>query len=356
MQPTNLTDRGNVETHTPTVGQILQSELSQPFELLILRRSMKLFPTALGLKPLKAGLPSDDFLANLVSGRRTHLAIIRNGFGKDFKNFQNYVLQRVETTPEVRERLLEAVDGSEELLELLANSMREDALVAQLAQLTRASEGTLYQVMRTFSSGSLKCEHCQTELISRPTRWWREQACELGEAEYRFVDRILYDVLAATLLPLVFRSNWAQKKEAAEHLASLCNPGAHLFRNWLDLVRNAYRAKDLAALATRAGLSSPSPDSHLQRCARGDMLTADTIQEVTARLKDPTRLRNLGMQSRALAFAIDFLVAADSDASCLGWPDAQAIVRARILQLFQDLQLSFVTGVRIARASGEMPA
>lgn len=356
MRPTNLTDRGNVETHMPTVGQILQSELSQPFELLTLRRPMKLFPTVLGLEPLKAGLPSDDFLANMVSGRRTHLAIIRNGFGKDFKNFQNYALQRVETIPKVRERLLEAVDGSKELLELLANKMREGVLVAQLAQFTRASEGTLYQVMRTLSSGSLKCAHCQAELISRPTTWWREQACELGVAEYRFVDRILYDVLATTLLPLVFRSSWAQKKETAEHLASLCNPGAHLFRNWLDLVRHAYRAKDLSALATRAGLSSPSPDSHLQRCARGDMLTADTIQEVTARLKDPTRLRNLGMQSRALAFAIDFIVAADSDASSLGWPDAQAIVKARILQLFQDLQLSFATGVRIARASAEMPA
>lgn len=340
----------------PTVGHILQSELSQPFERLILQRSMKLFPTALGLKPLQAGLPSDDFLANLLSGRQTHLAIIRNGFGKDFKNFQNYVLQRVQTTPEVRKRLLEAVDGSEELLELLANKMRNDVLVAQLAQITRAGEGTLYQVMRTLSSGSLKCEHCQAELISIPTSWWREQPCELGEAEYRFVDRLLYDVLATTLLPLVFRSNWAQKYEAAEHLASLCNPGAHLFRNWLDLVRHAYRAKDLAALATRAGISGPSPDSHLQRCARGDMLTVDTIQEVTARLKDPAPLRNLGMQARALAFAIDFFVAADSGATSLGWPDAQAIVRARVLQLFQDLQLSFVTGVRPARASAEMPA
>ncbi len=58
-------------------------------------------------------------------------------------------------------------------------------------------------------------------------------------------------------------------------------------------MRHAHRAKDLAALATRAGLSGPSPDGYLQRCARGDMLTADTIKEVTARLKDPAPLRNL---------------------------------------------------------------
>lgn len=344
-----------METHTPTVGQVLQRELSQPFEPLTLRRSMELFPTSLGLEPFKVGLPSDDFLANFLSGRRTYLAIIRNGFGKDFKNFQNYALQRVETTPAVRLRLLKALDGSEELLAVLANRMREGVLVAELAQLTRAAEGTLYQLIRTLSSGSLKCAHCQAELISRPKQWWREQACELGEAESRFVDRILYDVLATTLLPLVFRSNWAQREHAVAKLADLCNAGAHLFRNWLDLVRHAYRAKDLASLATRAGLSGPSPDSHLQRCARGDMLTVKTIQGVTARLKDPAPLRDLGMHTRALAFAIDFLVAADERASPLDWFDAQAIVKARILQLFQDLKLSFATGARRSTASAETP-
>ena len=86
------------------------------------------------------------------------------------------------------------------------------------------------------------------------------------------------------------------------------------------------------------------------------MLTVDTIQQVTARLKDPEPLRHLGMQSRALAFAIDFLLAADCDASSLNWLDAQAIVRARILQLFQDLQLSFVARVRPGTASAEMSA
>ena len=169
--------------HIPTVGQILQNGLSQPFQPLTLRRSMELFPTALGLEPLKSDLPCDDFLANFLSGHRTYLAIIRNGFGKDFKNFKNYALQRVETTSAVRQRLLKAVDESEELLAILANGMLEGDLIAQLAQLTRAAEGTLYQVMRTLSSGSLKCPHCQAELISRPKQWWREQACELGEAE-----------------------------------------------------------------------------------------------------------------------------------------------------------------------------
>lgn len=356
MQRTKLTNRGNVETHIPTVAQSLQNVLSQPFQPLTLRRPMALFPTALGLEPLKVGVPCDDFLANLLSGHRTYLAIIRNGFGKDFKNFKNYALQRVETTSAVRKRLLKAVDGSEEMLAILASGMREGVLIAQLTQLTRAAEGTLYQVMRTLSSGSLKCPHCQAEVISRPTQWWREQACKLGEAEYRFVDRILYDALAMTLLPLVFGSTRAQKKQAVEQLADLCDARANLFRNWFDLVRHAYRAKDLAALATRAGLYGPSPDSHLQRCARGEMLTVDTIHAVTARLRDPVPLRNLGMRTRVLAFAVDFIVAADSGASPLDWSAAQAIVRTRILRLFEDLQLSLATGVRRETTSAEMTA
>ena len=135
----------------------------------------------------------------------------------------------------------------------------------------------------------------------------------------------------------------------------MCNAGAHVFRNWLDSVRRAYRAKDLAALATRAGLSGPSPDSHLQRCGRGDMLTVNTIQQVTARLPDPRPLRNLGMRTRAVAFAIDFLVATDTAASPSDWPAAQAVVKARILQLFEDLKLSFARDARRATESADMP-
>lgn len=354
MQQTKLTNRGNVETHIPSVGQPLQNVLSRPFQPLTLRRPMTLFPTALGLQPLQAGLPCEDFLANLLSGHRTYLAIIRNGFGKDFKNFKNYALQRVETTSTVRQRLLHAVNGNEELLTVLARKMREGVLITQLAQLTRAAEGTLYLVMRTLSFGSLKCPNCQAQLISRPMQWWGEQSSELGKAEYRFVDRILYDALAITLLPLVFGSNRTQRKQAVEQLADLCDTRANLFRNWLDHVRHAYRAKDLTALATRAGLHGPSPDSHLQRCARGEMLTVDTIHAVTARLKDPKPLRNLGMRTRALAFAVDFIVAADSGTSPLDWTAAQAIVRARILRLFEDLQLSFATGVRRETTSAEI--
>src|SRR5437868_4166402 len=120
FQGKKLTDRGNVETRTPGAGQTLQSVLSQPFEPLTLRRPMKLFPTSLGLEPHKPGLPSDDFLANFQSGRRTYLSMIRQGLAKDFKNFQNYALQRVETTPAVRQRLAQALDGNEELLAFLA--------------------------------------------------------------------------------------------------------------------------------------------------------------------------------------------------------------------------------------------
>jgi hypothetical protein len=356
LEELKLEDRGNVETHAPGAARTLQSVLSQPFEPLTLRHAMKLFPTALALTPGTPGLPSDDFLANFLSGHRTHLAMVRQGFGKDFKNFQNYALRRVETTPAVRQRLIQALEGNEQLLEILADSMRVGVQASQLAQLTRAGEGALYQVMRTLSSGSLKCVHCKAELVSRPAQWWGKQSCVLGEPEYRFVDRILYDLLAVILLPLAFQTNWSQKEHAVSRFASLCDPGTHPFKHWLDLVRGAYRAKDLTALAARAGLAGPSPDSHLQRCSRGEMLTAETIGELTKRLPQPKPLRDLGMQTRALAFAIDFLVAADGGPDSLGWEASQAIVKARILQLSSDLRLSFATGDRQAPASDEARA
>ena len=344
-----------METHTPTVGQTLQNALSRPFEPLTLRRPMRLFPTSLGLDTGKPGLPSDDFLTNFHSGRRTHLALIRAGFGKEFKNFQNYALRKVNTTPATRQRLIDALNGNEEFLEVLAAGMHEGKLVAEVAKITRLTEGVLYQFTRTLSSGSLKCMHCQAELVSRPAEWWGTQHCVLGQAEYGFVDRILYDVLGVTLLPLLFGTNWARKEHAIGQLAALCDAGAHPFKHWLDLVRSPYRARDLTALATRARMDGPSPDSLLQRVARGEMLTAETIQEVTESLNDRKPLRKLGMQVRTLAFAMDFLAAADKSTVPVDWQAAQATVRARIFQISQDMRLSLAQAARPAPASSHQP-
>lgn len=334
-----------METLKPISEPNFQSELDYPFEPLVLQRPMTLFPTVLGLKPLAAGLPSDEWIANLWSGRPTYLAIIRRGFGKDFKNFENYAQQRVKTTAVVEQRLIDAWDGNRELLELLASWKRDDVLVPNIASFARVVEDVTYQVMKGLSSGSHECPNCKAQLISNPMRWWREQSCSLGDAEYRFVDRVLYDVFAITLLPYAFEP-WARKKGAAEKLVVLCRADGHIFKNWLTEVRGAFRAKDLASLATRAGLSGPSPDSHLQRCARGEMLTLDTIEEVTSRLNDPEPLRGLGMKARALAFAVDFIVASDHSPTPVTWSAAQAILGARLERLYQDMELKSLLHVR----------
>ena len=345
MRGEKLTDRGIVETHAPSAAQTLLETLSFPFEPLHLRRPMKLFPTALGLRAGCPGLPSDEFLANFLSGQRSYLAILRHGFGKDFKNFQNYALQRVETTTAVRNRLVEAAGGDEQVLEILAQCTRAGTVASALAQLTRVAEGAAFQVITAMLSGSLKCPHCKQELISRPAQWWSEQLCLLGPAEYRVIDRILYDVLAITLLPLVMRPNWGPKLVSVAQLANLCEPGAHPFRRWLDLVRKAYRAKDLTALSARARLENTQPET-LQRCSRGEMLTVETIRELTGALADPHPLRDLGMRSRVLAFAVDFLGATDDRPEPLTWDAAQDVIQARLLQLGQDLRLNFAKRVR----------
>lgn len=328
-----------METLRPIAELSFQSALDYPSEPLVLQRPMTLFPKVLGLKPLEAGLPSDDWIANLSSGRPTYLAIIRKGFGKDFKNFENYAQRRVKTTPIVEKRLIDALGGHKEWLELLASWRREEVLVPNLASLARAIEDFTYQLMKGLSSIAHECPNCKAQLTSNPMRWWSAQSCSLGEAEYRFVDRVLYDVLAVTLLPFVFSPNREKMRDATEEVVELCSANGHIFKNWLTRVRGAFRAKDLASLATRAGLLSASPDSHLQRCARGEMLTLETIQEVTSRLNDPEPLRKIGRKARALAFAVDFIVATDRSATPVSWSTAQSILGARLEQLYQDMEL-----------------
>lgn len=329
-----------METLLSRKPRTLQEALVFPFESLTIKRSMTLYPTALGLRPGVPALPSDDFLANLLAGRRSYLAVIRRGFGRDYKNFENFALQRVRTSKDVYKRLVLAVGGDTQLLELLAELLRSGALVQQLARLTRAAEGLVYQLMAALSSGSCKCTNCGAELVSRPAVWWKRQTCSLGEAEYKFVDRVLCDVLAAAAIPLLFQRGWYGLHAAAETLVELSASGGHPFKHWLTKVCRAYRAKDLTALAVRAGLEGQYPDSHLQRCSRGEMLTLETIEAVTARLANPEDLRVQGKLARAIGLAVDFLVAADGRPDHLAWPEAQAIVRARIKQLAEDILLS----------------
>ncbi|WP_343622277.1 hypothetical protein [Roseateles puraquae] len=316
--------------------------LVRPFKPLTLQRPMVLFPKSLGLQAGVASTPSDEFLATLLLGRKTYLAALRSVFGVEFKNFQNYASQRVRTTTETRNRLLAAVNGDVELLDLLARVLRRDPKAGDLATLVRIAEGLVSTLMRQMLSASLRCPNCRTELISRPIRWWGKQPCRLGPQERKFVDRVLQGVLVSTLFPLFF-ANWETKGKAVHRLAALCEPDGHPFKNWLNEVRKPYRAKDLTALAARAGLEGEWAPESLQRMSRGEMLTAEMIEEVTARV--PTRkaeLRALGMQARALAFVVDFMRAADTTDQPVDQATAQMIVGARLKQLVEDLRLSVV--------------
>lgn len=332
-------------------------KLVRPFEPLTLQRQMVLFPKSLGLQAGVATTPSDEFLATLLLGRKTYLAALRSVFGADFKNFQNYAAQRVRTTVETRQRLLAAVNGDEELLEMLARVLRRDPKAGDLANLVRVAESAVSKFMRSMLSASLRCPNCRTELISRPVRWWNQQPCVLGTEERKFVDRVLHGAMAITLCPLLF-SNWEAKEKAVHRLAALCEPGAHPFKHWLNEVCKPYRAKDLTALAARAGLTGEWAPESLQRMSRGEMLTAEMIEEVTARV--PTgraELRPLGMQARALAFVVDFLRAADTSDQPVDQETAQIIVGSRLKQLADDLRLSIVAerghGLKVAGVAAD---
>lgn len=338
----NLTDRGNVETHTPTLSQTLVETFGLPYEPLTLCRPMKLFPTSLGLLPHTPQRPSDNFLANLVSGKRTHLAIVREIFGKNFKNFVNFARGEVQTSPKVYADLVQAVNGDKELLNHFAKNMKLGLLPVQTANVMRLIETVLNQVASAASSGAGMCPTCRQKRISQASQWWSEQKCSLGPAEYRFVDRILLDTLAVVMLPRAFSADWSQRDDPAIPLISMCASGAHPFKHWLNRVMASFRASDLTSLATKSRLEGPSPDSHLQRCSRGEMLTFETIDAVTSGLKQPKPLRDLGRQARALAFVIDFLIAADTRAQPLGWSGAQQIIQDRLFRLRKDLHESLV--------------
>jgi hypothetical protein len=310
----------------------LGEALVAPFEPLTLTRPMLLFPTALGLKPGETKMPSEDFLANLTSGRRSFQAIFRDLFGKDFRNFLNYSLGKRKTTPEVYDRLLTHVGGTPQMLDLLATSVQPHSDAPTLRMLYRTGEGALFRFINTVLSMKTSCPNCGGNLITDPAAWWSEQPCDLAPPEWRFADRILYDLIASHWLSGIFKQRTPDSVYAGGPV-DLCLDGRHPFGHWIDAVMRPYKARTIGALPARAG--AQTNEDSLYRIARGETLTVEVIDDLTANLPENTRdaLRRLDRFARVIAFVIDFLAAAHRGDDALPQDIALRVVKQRMSRL-----------------------
>lgn len=323
---------------TASSSTSLLEALTSPYLPVTLARPMRLGKTALGLEPGLAGIPSNDYLANFYFGHRSFKAVVRARFQAEFHNLANYAKGR-STLPEVRKRLLALASGDETLLRVYAATCSGPGTHATFADALRAGEGMLHKLMKVVLELKAPCPCCGGNLVTPASDWWGEQRALLGHAETEFIDRVLnLPVAFATLGHLT-----SFQVASMQQLKALLVPGRTPVGHWLQMVMLAYRAKNLANLAVRAGAVT-TETATLYRLQGGDALTFEVIEDLVRGLllRDPPRARELriaGRTVRVLSFVVDFLQSALAGAHRLDQVIAQEIVYQRVVQLDHDVRL-----------------
>lgn len=313
--------------------------LNVSFEDVMVAREMRQFSRALGLVPNVSGKPSMGVVAAIVFGRTSLKAVLRRELGDaQFRNLQNYALGKVKSSRTIGLDVAGLQELDEEQLRALMEMLMEvlrDPENASLTRLITMVEGAAYRLFTAIRSEPVHCPHCKANTILTTERWWARQACNLGLAEMRLIDR---SCMVAIAIQGVLR--WSGKGAGSRRptVQSLVSPEAHPNANWLNVVASFYRAESLASLAIRAG--TDLKDDTIWRHARGEMLTPETVEKLLRNVSDHDALTKSAVTVRTLAFAIEFLQAANRDYD-LKPEVARKIISARV----QTLQMEFNLGV-----------
>jgi hypothetical protein len=304
--------------------------LPVPLWEVTLNRSMRTYGASLGLSPHIAGVPSLDVMAAIITGRRSFVALLRRALGEtDFRNLRNYALGRVRSS-RVVEGLKAKYGADDEAIEAAAAIIRDPA-TSVLAQIASVAEGVAYRVVSWVHACKVPCACCGGNLVPTSDYWWSRQPCDLGRPEAELVDRVCMVTIGAQ-----FFLNLQADGQHSPTLRDLVSPGGHPFKNWLNAVMRLTRGESLSSMPARTG-ARVSAESVL-RYGRGEMLTPEAVEELTSKIPDAAALKASARAARALAFAIEFLAAAQRGAP-LSEEMARKIVSARVHQILADTDL-----------------
>lgn len=321
---------GNMEIPPFDRNVALLQSLPVPFWEVTIAREMRQFGSALGLEPNHPGTPSGNIASAILSGRTSFKSILRHELGDTcFRNLQNFATGKVKT-PRTLAHVLAKCGGSQEMVRLLAEVLR-DADSSGLVRMVTAFEGAAYRSMRFIRSSPLPCRCCGKNMILSSEQWWGMQDCDIGAPESAFIDRVCMVALALHYL-ITLRSK--SEHRPAPRLVQLADDSAHPYKNWLTIIADLYNAPDLAHLAVRAAADLDTDT--VWRYARGEALPDAAIEKLTENLTHAGSIQLSALSARILALAIEFLRAANREVP-LDDATARQLVSKRVKTMLNEV-------------------
>lgn len=286
------------------------------FEPITLQRPMKLFKGALTQSKSFGTpfIPDPEFLVRLTTDYRSHQAILRDNAGEHFKNLENYLRQRHQPSPVTLLAMSQKIGVSTEDMASWVHGNEDGPLLPRLLELFALFENVPYRFATHTLDTEVLCPSCRANILDDRDVFWRKQAIAFGQPEYVFAERLLSATIGASFLFQLFLGLTGHKIDWAEFFA-LADPDRHPIGNWLAGIQKARSLGSLADMAVEMQQMNDKdcqvPYERLKKWSAGtDLMPVAVVKALSTAMNDLNRYLLPGYIARALAFVIDFLVAA----------------------------------------------
>lgn len=333
----NLTPPPMVTASAPLVAV---GDLVVPFDPVTIRRPLptQTFASMLGLVPGITAAPDSEFIARLLTGRRSTDALVRRQVGGLYKNLENMLRGRHRVSDTTKTLLADALGIGCEVLERFVHGREDGPVMPQLADLFLLAENVPTRQMAFLLDVEVLCQCCGENMLDDQDTFWSRSDLALGQDEYRFVERLLNALFGAYRF-----LGWLRGTQIPSLQDLAATPG-YPIGNWLEELAGDRGAANLGEFATQLQLISDLPDfSHarLRKWSCGaDQIPPEKLEVLLAASSDPTLFHLRFIAARTIALLREFLSAASRLSDAPSSPDAQRVLHKRLGRIAERFDIA----------------
>ncbi len=327
----------------PVLFESIAERVRLPFEPLTLLRQPGPYARLLGLEVGRAQVPHEEFLFRLLTGHDSHQAYLRREIGPQYKNLENLIRGRHRLTETTLTVLSSLLGVSVEDLVRCQGAAPDGPLVPGILVAFELAEAVPSKLSSLLFSAEVPCPCCGTNVLHDAKAWWRKQAPAFGEAEGRFVERMLNAILGAFVIRcLIAPTTGGDDRAWLATIDDLADPARHPMGQWLAESQRLLGCETLANLALRMNLTGDqgAAFSHprLKKWSAGqDPIPPAMAGALIKACDDPEWTWWRLAFARSFAMLTEFVMAAGPDR--LPRKDAQQLVHSRYLVIYNKYRI-----------------
>ena len=238
-----------------SIDSALEDIFLVPYETLTICRPLGPYGRMLSLTPSVRSAPSPEFLFRLLTPHASHQSVVRKAAGDQFKNLENLIRGRHQSSATTRQVLAARLQCSLDFVAELDGSAPDGPLMPGLQQLVQLFEGIPSWLSEMVLSVNIPCPSCGANVIEDVDAWWKTHAPTIGEPEYRFVERLLRAVMGARLCELIAHHfATGAHPPSLRNLSGLTNPRRHAIGHWLTEIMSQLNLTSLSQLSAHMQL------------------------------------------------------------------------------------------------------